>query len=157
MSLPSEAVLHLDFVGGSLLEIVCHAPLVPKLISHINYMSEGRMRRVAFDPLAKPTITKVKAANDKGLWASNVKNCLRRIDRILKGRPWKEVWDLFLKIRDQAQALQTTLENREPPSESEGKSVDGWTKVINKKKSTQDHSREAYDKEKDPTQANENQ
>ena len=76
ISLPGEAVLNLEFIGGSLLEVICHAPLVPKLISHLSYMSDGRMRLIAFDTLAKPTISRRQLANDKGLWARNTKNCL---------------------------------------------------------------------------------
>ena len=155
ISLPGEAVLHLDFIGGSLLEVICHAPLVPKLISHIKYMSDGRMSRVAFEPLAKPTVTRGNLGSDKGLWARNIRNCLRRIDRILKGQPWKEVRAHFQKMREEAKALQETLEHQQCEQEDEGE--DGWTRVINKKKSTQGPPRENQEKEKDPTQANENQ
>lgn len=177
MSLPREAILHLDFVGGSLLEVICHEPLANKLIAHIHYMSDGRMRRINFDPIAKATITKEQGNADKERWASNLKHCVHRIERILKGKPWTEVREYFKTMKKKAEETLKDLENTQEETVEE---EDGWTKVIRKKgaqqttpslpktaqekvinetgkKSTQDSSRENQEKEKNPTQADDNE
>ena len=105
LSLPGEAVLHLDFIGSTLLEVVCHEPLVPKMISHFRYMSDGRMRHVAFDPLAWAKISKEILINEKRLWERNTEGCLRRVDRILKGKTWKELRLLFTAIQEKVLEL----------------------------------------------------
>ena len=132
ISLPGEAVLHLDFIGGSLLEVICHKPLVHKLISHVNFMSDGKMRRISFDPLAKPTVSKAKQAKGKELWVVNTRNCLRRIGRILSGNPYAEVRGHFNSVREKAKELLQKLEARNETRAEEEKEEGGWTKVTRK-------------------------
>ena len=132
ISLPGEAILHLDFIGGSLLEVMCHKPLVPKLISHIKFMSNGRMREINFDPLARTTISKDRQTTGKDLWARNTTNCAKRIGRILSGNPHPEVRAYFNTIHEKAREILKKLEDQQGEEEQ---GEDGWTKVTNSRRS----------------------
>ena len=77
------------------------------------------MRRIAFDPLAKPTTSNANQAKGKELWAANTRNCISRVEWILVGCQYKETRAHFNKIRAQANELLPKLETQNRAQDTE--------------------------------------